>query len=393
MPYFIPFILVLFLVSALFRVEFFFYLLYIFFGIFFLSRLWMDRAILCVTIRRDYVDRAFPGERVPVTLRVRNAGLWPLPWLRVHESLPIALKAPNFFRCVLSLFPHEERVLSYELDCRRRGYYGLGPVFLGAGDLFGLRAQERRLENDDTLLVYPRIVPLQHLGLPAQTPFGDIPSKQRIFEDPTRLMGIRDYQSGDSQRHIHWKATASRGSLQIKRFEPAISIESGIFLNLNRDEYTASRALTASELAIVTAASIAHYLVEHRQAVGLNCNGADPFTEEPGAIVLPTGKGRSHLMVILDVLARVQMSTERPFGDLVGQARLHLNWGGTAIIVTPDADDALYDRIVLMTRSGYHVVLIVTDPRLPFVQIKSRASQVGVRAYLVWQESDLDVWR
>ena len=393
MPHFVPFILVLFVIAALFRVDFLFYILYIFFGVFFLSRLWLERAIQRVIVQREYTDRAFPGEHVAVTLRVRNQGWLPLPWLRVHESLPIELKAPNFYHCVLSLLPHEERVLTYDLDCRRRGYYGLGPMLLGSGDLFGLRQASRRLEGDDALIVYPRIIPLRDLGLPAQTPFGNIPSRQRIFEDPTRLMGVRDYQSGDSLRHIHWKATAITGKLQVKRFEPAISIESHIFLNLNREEYTSSRFYLASELGIITAASIAHYLIEKRQAVGLSCNGVDPLSEEMRAISLPLGKGRAHLMCILDLLARIQASREMPFVDLVGQASLHLSWGGTAILITPDADDALFESMVLMVRSGFHVVLIVTDPRLPYMQIERRAAEVGIRTYQVWQERDLDVWR
>jgi hypothetical protein len=46
-----------------------------------------------------------------------------------------------------------------------------------------------------------------------------------------------------------------------------------------------------------------------------------------------------------------------------------------------------------MKRSGFHVMLIVMDPRTPFAGIQQRAQAVGVRAYQVWQESDLDVWR
>jgi len=230
-----------------------------------------------LVFERNYTDRAFPGEHVTVTLRIRHRGWLPLPWLRVHESLPIELHTPNFFRCVLSLWPREETVQRYDLECRRRGYYPLGPLLVSAGDLFGVRSSDRRLERDDALTVYPRIVPLADLGLPAQTPFGAVPVKQRIYEDPSRLLGVREYQSGDSLRHMHWKATAATGALQVKRFEPAISIEAQILLNLDRRDYSTARAITASELAVVTAASIAHYLVEGRQAVGLITNGLDPL--------------------------------------------------------------------------------------------------------------------
>lgn len=387
------FIIGLFFVAALFKIDFFFYLLYVFFGIYFLSRLWTERALRSITYKREYTDRAFPGEQITVNLRVRNEGLLPITWLRIHESLPIQLKAPNFYRSVLSLMPKEEKTLTYTLNCRRRGLYALGPLIVGSGDLIGIQSVEKRMENVDHLLVYPHIVPLTQFNLPAQTPFGAVPTKQRIFEDPTRIVGVREYQSGDSMRHIHWKTSATTGVLQVKRFEPAISIESQIFLNLNRSEYTLGRVDTASELAIVVAASVANYLIEKRQTVGLCCNGLDATMENQQIISIPPHRGREHLMHILDVLARVQTSEHIPFAEVLKQATLNLTWGGTGIIVTAHADDGLFGNMLLMKRSGFHVVLILVDPKTPFTEIQYRAQEVGIRAYQVWQESDLDVWR
>ena len=387
------FIIGLFLIAALFRVDFFFYLLYVLFGVFFLSQIWTDRTLRGVECKREYTDRAFLGERILVKLRLRNKNLLPVGWLKIHESLPIQLKSPNFYNHVLSLLPKEKAVLSYELDCRRRGYYPLGPLVLSSGDLFGMHMRDTEIASDDFLTVYPQIVPFAKLGLPAQTPFGSIPTKQRIFEDPARMMGVRDYQSGDSMRHIHWKTSATKGVLQVKRFEPAISIESQILLNLNRSEYSGSRVDTATELAIVIAASIANYLIEKRQTVGLCCNGLDLLTVEPQTITLPPHRGREQLMNILGALARVKAADQFPFSDLLRQAKLHLTWGGTAIIITGHADDTLFENMLLMKRSGFHVMLVLVDPQTPFVGIRERAKEVGIHAHMIWQESDLDVWR
>ncbi|MEA3408177.1 MAG: DUF58 domain-containing protein [Chloroflexota bacterium] len=393
MPNLLIFILLITFVALLFRIEFFFYLLYFFFGMYILSRLWGQHALDNVIFERECDMRAFIGDRLPVKIRIQNRGFLPLPWLRVHDSLPLGIKSPNFYHCVISLLPFEKKVLEYELNCRRRGYYPLGPLIVRGGDLFGLRNSEKRLEAPDALWVYPKIVPLSKLELEAKVPFGYVRTKERIFEDPSRLVGVRDYQSGDSTRHIHWKATAATGTLQVKRFEPAISIESQIFLNLNRDEYTYTRATPASETAIVTAASIASYLIEKRQTVGLSCNGKDPLAEEAIKITVPPRKGEAHRMHILDVLARAELSEHLSFADLLHQDRLQLTWGSTAIIISGHADDALFDNMLLMKRSGFHVMLILVDSQTPFALVKQRAEDVGVTAHQVWQERDLDVWR
>ena len=395
MQYMLAMILLLFIIAALFRVDSFFYLLYLLFGVFFLSRVWAGKALHSLRFQRRFMNRAFLGERVDVTLTIKNEGLLPLPWVRVHESVPIQLRSPNFVRVVTSFLPHEQRTMHYELDCRRRGYYPLGPLLVNVGDLFGVRRQEQRFYTQDALIVYPRIIPLNSVGLPAQTPFGDIPSNQRLFEDPTRLTGIREYQAGDSIRHIHWKASATQGTLQVKRFEPAISIEAQIFINLDRRDYSQNRAATASELAIVTAASVANYLARKRQTVGLSCNGLDPLRPDGGSISLPRRKGQDQLMGILDILARVQLQDrdQTRFADTLREATLQLSWGGVAVIITPHADDKLFDSMIAMKRAGFHVMLVLMDPRTPFVALKQRAGQIGVRAYQVWTEADLDVWR
>ena len=82
------------------------------------------------------------------------------------------------------------------------------------------------------ILVYPRIVPVTELGLPAQHPFGDHRSSRRLVEDPMRLMGSRDYSQGDNFRFIHWKATARQQKLQTKVFEPSATRPLAIFLNM-----------------------------------------------------------------------------------------------------------------------------------------------------------------
>ena len=66
------------------------------------------------------------------------------------------------------------------------------------------------MNEPETILVYPKVVSLTALGIPALRPFGDLTTSRRLVEDPMRLMGARPYASGDSYRHIHWKATAHR---------------------------------------------------------------------------------------------------------------------------------------------------------------------------------------
>ncbi len=205
----------------------------------------------------------------------------------------------------------------------RRGYYPVGPLRLTSGDLFGFADIQSRGEGVQYLTVYPRIIPLVGLALPSRLPFGTLASPQRMFEDPARMRGVREYQAGDSQRRIHWKASAHSDSLLVKQFSPAISLESVLMLNLHADEYERQRRHSASEWAIVVAASVATYLEGRRQAIGLAVHGVDSLTDPTletlnsaahQPMIVPPRPGRPHLMKVLELLARAELlEASEPF--------------------------------------------------------------------------------
>ncbi len=390
------FLLVLLALAALLRIDFFFYLFYLSLGLVFVGRWWARRAAGALGYRRHYPGRVFWGERPIVRLELQNKGLLPVLWAHIHDSLPIEVRSPNFFQQAVSLLPHERISLQYELECRRRGYYQLGPLALQAGDLLGTLRISQAYTNPDTLVVYPRIIPLVGLELPSRTLYGSLPSKQRIFEDPARVVGVRDYVPGDSLRQVAWKTSAALGRLQVKRYQPAIALDTMILVNLNRGDYSPMRLWVATELAIVVAASVANWLVERRQVVGLGTNGCDPLAGEAEAggqaSTLRARKGRDWLMRILDLLARVQVSDGPNFAAFLQQETSHLGWGSTLVIVTGRVNDELFQALARLRRAGFSLVLISTDPSTAFEAIRKRAATIGVPSYEVWEEANLERW-
>jgi len=393
----LPFVIVLFIIAAFMRLDFLLYILYVFFGLYLLSRWWVRQAMERLRFTRSLAtERAFLGERVPVEVEVSNSGLLPLPWLHLRENLPLDLHVPNVLQRVVSLLPRERETIRFELHGWRRGYYAVGPLSCRAGDLFGVTEVVRQGAAQDHLIVYPKIVPLPGLALPSLSPFGTLPSQQRLFEDPTRVMGVRDYQPGDSPRRIDWKTSAVLGRLQVRRYQPAISVEAFVMLNLNATEYSRRGRFTAPELAIVVAASVANQLIERRQAVGLATNGTDPLATSSGQPKLPLRKGRGHLMSCLDLLARVQVTHDAealPFTALLRQASLGLSWGSTLVVVTGQEDGALMPTLVHLRRRGFLAVLVLVDREADFLRTRARARQIGVPAYRIAREQDLDVWK
>jgi uncharacterized protein (DUF58 family) len=390
---FVPFLLGLFVIAVLMRVSFIFTVVYLFFGVYLLTRIWTRRMAEGVIAQRRFVDRAFFGDEVAVQVTVHNTGWLPIPWLEVRESLPVELFTPPLKGEVVSLGPGERWHLRYTLRCRRRGYYPIGPLTLRSGDLLGIAHPNTVQAATDHLIVYPQVVPLQKLGLPTHSPLVVLATRVPLFEDPTRVIGVRDYQRGDSPRRIHWTATASAGRLLVKQYKPAIARETLICLDLSEESYAARERYTATELAIVVAASVAcHVVNQERLAVGLATEAHDPLLKGRARFFLPPRSERAHLMGLLEVLARVQVTTTTPFADWLRRESVRLPWGTTLAVITGREGADLFDTLVYLRRAGFAVALVLVQPGRPSVELRKRAELLNVPVHRVWDERDLEAW-
>lgn len=383
------FIVVLFIVAAIMRVDFFFYVLYVFFGVYLFSRVWVRRGLAQVRVERRTEGRCFWGERHRVEVRVANEGWLPLPWLHLQERLPQPLGFPPVRNRALSLMPHEKTQFTYELDCRRRGYYEIGPLVLSSGDLLAADGEMSAETGVSSLVVYPRLVALEDLGLPSRSPFGTIRRPDAIHRDLTRVGGVRDYQPGDSLRHIHWPASAAQAKLQTKVFDPVISLDTAVLLDLERAHYQAGYVAITAELAVTTAASIARRLCLQRQPFSLATNGVDPLAEGGGlSPTLGMRTGQAHLMAALEVLGRVEIREAEPFESFFQRQVLGLPWGCTVLIVT-GTGEGLESKVLQLRRSGFRVVAALVDYHCDLERSGRPLEQAGATVWRVRQSQEL----
>ena len=349
---FLPLLFVLLLIASFMRGDFALTLIYLVVGAFVAGLWWSSRALAHVETRRRFTSHAFLGERIQISLRVKNKGWLPLPWLELRETLPVALVGPNNFQSVIHLGPHSDANFEYSVEARKRGYYRIGPLLISTGDILGLRDSLQVEAQAEHLVVYPKIIPFTSVGLPSHSPQGTLRHSLPLFEDPTRAFSKRGYISGDSLRRVDWKASAATGQLQVKLFEPSIALETCIMLNLNAEDYFYRSRIDSAELAIVIAASISNWVTEKKQMVGMAVNGRDPLAADGRLQSIPPRKGKRHLMRLLETLARAEMTNETSFVPLIQELRYQLAWGTTLIVITGSADDKLLGELYQARRWG-----------------------------------------
>ncbi|MBI3915346.1 MAG: DUF58 domain-containing protein [Chloroflexi bacterium] len=316
--------------------------------------------------------RVFVGETIDLSVRVGNRKLLPLAWVRVDDQFPSALPpahkelAPShipltgFLVHRAALGPFERARWDYRMNCHRRGYYTLGPARVRSGDLFGLFEQSATLARTDRLIVYPRLEPMEEWGLPAKDPLGDVKARVPIFADPTRPRGVRDYHPDDAPKHIHWRASARRGELQVKQYDPTIDYQWMLFVNVA----TFAQAWQGTdpeklERVISLAASIANYASENKFAVGLIANGTWPESDQRLKI-LPS-RDPNHLRHILEALAAITSFVTTPIENLLRNESPKLSWGATLVMITSVVTDEILAEMARLRQVGRRLALISLD--------------------------------
>ncbi|NQV27677.1 MAG: DUF58 domain-containing protein [Rhodopirellula sp.] len=383
------------IVGIVFQLGLLVYSMYALLGVILLSR-WLARHwIENVDARRESNRHTVEiGDRVAVIVDLGNSSGIPVPWLLVEDSLPrdalackpLKLTVEGRRVALIQLGPNGRKSLRYQLTFAMRGYYQVGPLMLESGDLFGLHRRYKVVTEPHFVMVYPKVIPLAGYDLSSRRPIGEIRMAHRLFEDPTRLAGVREYQRGDSFNRIHWKATASTGKLHSRIYDPSTVAGATIILDFHRDMYPAQGEPHRSELAITTVASLANAVCQMGQQIGLVTNGrdaADRIREEGWKrdfrtrnaarqnvgmavtsdrlrpVIVETQRGFEQFQRIRESLARLELTDGLTFSELLLEATSRLPRDATVVAVLGDVTTETAIALGNMRRSGFAVYAIV----------------------------------
>jgi uncharacterized protein (DUF58 family) len=356
------------------------------FGITAVSWVWNQLSLFGLHYDRHLSQtRAFLGETIDLTLEVRNQKFLPLTWLEILDLFPVNLpveggqvvpnKASNLgeFRSFWMPGPFQGLRRQFTVHCDERGYHAYGPATISTGDAFGFFSRKAARGGQDHLIVYPRLYSVAELRLPAKNPFGERAARDRLFEDPLRTKGIREWQPADGLRRVHWKATARHQRMLSRIYEPSEEPQMLVFLNVTTlPRHWQGSIPQLTERVISVAASLAALCVERRVPVGLISNGMLLGSDQP-LRVLP-GRSPQQLVRIMEYLAGITAFASLPIEEMVLRESPKLPWGATLVVVTAIAHDDLLLALLELNEAGREVVLftLAEEPprrRLPGILI------------------------
>jgi uncharacterized protein (DUF58 family) len=225
--------------------------------------------------------------------------------------------------------------------------------------LFGLFERQQPVRGEEHIVVYPRTHALPDLGLRSARPFGEQAGGQRIYEDPVRVVGVRDYIPGDPLKRVDWNATARIGRLQSRLYEPSRSQSIVVAMNITTMEHTwQGYDPLILERNVVVAASIARHVFEAHSAVGLVANGSFPDADRP--IRIGSGRRPDQLVRILEALAMIAPFTTSRLSDELERPGHALPAGATIVVVAALMPPDLIATLRRLRSQGHAIHVVKT---------------------------------
>jgi len=245
--------------------------------------------------------------------------------------------------------PREPLTARYEVRCRGRGIFTVGPSVLAISDPFSLSERRTLIGGVDRLTVYPRIErltglpvvrgldPTVHSTRPTYAPFGG--------ED---FFTLREYQVGDDLRKVHWPSSAKRDELMIKQLEIPWQNRALVLLDTRSHRYPIEEAF---EQAVRGAASAVAHLYQ------------SGFSPELWSGVRSTrNRSADRYLDAMDTLAVIQPGGRLDLRQTVSRLLRKGGGGGALVLITGTPDEGLLGAHRLLAHQFTRtVVMAVTD--------------------------------
>ncbi len=241
------------------------------------------------------------GGNVRVRVVIKNDSLIPLESVEVIDNYPSVFKLVKGSNSVVGFIP-AKGALELEYSVKPvLGKHRFPPTRIVVRDPAGVFAKEAILDNETIVRVQPRIELIESRRLLSSllyAPGGMVLTGRKGMG--IQFIESREYVSGDDYRFIEWKSTARTGKLMVKVFEQESSLNVVLILDNRPSMAYGVLGKTKFEYMVRWAASIAKYLLERGDNVGI------AYSSSGELFLVKPGRGRGYYSVLARSLADIE---------------------------------------------------------------------------------------
>jgi uncharacterized protein (DUF58 family) len=290
-------------------------------------------------------EQLHDGERAIVDIRIRSRR-------RIYRvGLEDRVHGLGAARFVADRMAQDEPMVGrYEVLCRPRGVYKVGPAKVSIGDPMGFVESTTLFGGSGRLVVFPRVEELE--GVPTGRGQDQTINTSRAafwHSGGEDFFTLREYHQGDDLRKVHWPSSARRDELMIKQLEMPWQSRAFIVLDPRVEPHASAESF---EQAVRGAASTLRHLFR---------SGYTPtiWAGNGNGTVVGNADAYRKAMEELAIIRPVRAVDLR---HLIGRLRRSGMAGGVLVMVTGEPDDDDLVSFQLLSQDFYRtVVLSVTN--------------------------------
>lgn len=314
------------------------------------------------------------GEDVQLEIGLTYRGIIPVAPLLLEMDDAVGEENRHM---IVDAAPGVESRLTLSCHAAHVGVYSPGVKAVTVSDLLGLcsrRVVPHRAGGDMVVLPVPFEVGEQIYAA------GDAGSESmaRASEDVTSPADVRAYQQGDPLRKVHWKLSARKQELMVRRYEAPVMPDALVLLDCAAPPRQAGEEALADlkDTLLETAASIMAESARTDHPARMPLLGAHPIEVDKGM----------GMPAIRETLAHVDFSADEPFERVLQLEMRRLRKVGSTVVITARLSSRMVDAMASMRRMGPYVRLyLVTftpedDQLAPMI---SRLQNAGVEVCYV----------
>ncbi len=297
---------------------------------------------------REFLSTKEPGEEKR-NIFDRTMGFYRWKWL---IDLKSGAKLPTTE--LPEIAPGRSKQVSVELIPQRRGVVDLKGVRVHHTCPFGLTKKGIEIIEHSSILVLPKIFPLETPMLPGSRKFhpGGVSQASKVG-NAEEFVSVREYRPGDPLKHIHWKSFARTGTLMVKEFYEEFFSRRTVILDSCIDQFTTP----VFEAAVSLAASFLHALEG-----GDDLKELITVTKTPCALTV--GRGVDSVDHLLEELASIGTSGTNSVEILKNSVKKCVPTMSGALLILLKIDEERKKIISLLesARIPHRVFLVSEDP-------------------------------
>jgi uncharacterized protein (DUF58 family) len=287
-------------------------------------------------------SRVSAGSPLRVRLELQNLARLTTRVLLAEDKVPYALGAPPRF--VLDRMPgSQQAAVTYSLRAEVRGRYPIGPLRLRVADPFGMCELTRSFTAVEHVMVVPRLWELTAVtGGGIWGGAGDSLARAAAVSGEDDI-ATREYRDGDDLRRVHWRSTAKRGELMVRREEQPRQMRATVLIDTRARGHRGDGPASSFEWAVSAAASVAVHFTGLKHGVRMVFDGRPSTWSNPHS-----GEAAGEL---LDRMALVELGEENA---LIGGISMIQRTGGDGIVVAVlgDIDEDQAKKLAHLGQDG-----------------------------------------